>query len=167
MGAPAYPPVVRLQLSCSDCLEYERSFAPRFAAKGVFVTTERLRPIGAAVQLRIELLDQTVVFAGMAVVESHSSEGQRTGYVLRTGERGEAGRPSAPPPVVLPPERAATSRPGRSGPAVSLAAPLFSETGALADEDRAAAAPAAAPAPPDLWDSPVEFVRLKDMMVEE
>jgi hypothetical protein len=66
---------------------------------------------------------------------------------------------------VLPPERAATSRPGRSGPAVSLAAHLFSGTGEPADEDRVAAAPAAAPAPPDHWDSPVEFVRLQDMMV--
>ncbi len=74
-------PRVRLLLSCGDADEYWRSYAPRFAAEGAPIHSARLRPLGAEVNLIIELLDGRVMFDGLATVAAHLEVGG-PGFVL-------------------------------------------------------------------------------------
>lgn len=81
---PSAPlPVVRVRVSCADAQEYRRVRAPEFAARGVHVRSDRLRPVGARVRLRIELLDGSFGHDGEAIVARHVVTGSRPGYVLR------------------------------------------------------------------------------------
>ncbi len=83
MPEPASPPAVRLKIPCADAREFLDRFAPRFSAHGVFVPTERIRPVGSRIHLRIELRDGTVGASGEAMVTGHATEGTRRGMTLR------------------------------------------------------------------------------------
>lgn len=74
-------PRVRLLLACSDEQEYVRTYAPRFATEGAPIHTARLRPLGAEVNLVIELLDGRVMHTGTATVVAHLEVGG-PGYIL-------------------------------------------------------------------------------------
>jgi hypothetical protein len=82
-------PRVRLLLSCGDADEYQRTYAPRFAAEGAPIHTARLRPLGAEVNLVIELLDGQVMFDGLATVAAHLELGG-PGFVLALVPTAEA-----------------------------------------------------------------------------
>lgn len=81
MTAPATRPRVRLLLACGGPEEYAQAYARRFAEAGAPIHTARLRPIGAEVQLVIELLDGRVMFSGLATVVAHMELGG-PGYLL-------------------------------------------------------------------------------------
>jgi hypothetical protein len=74
-------PRVRLLLACGDAGDYARDYAPRFAVEGAPIHTARLRPLGAEVELVVELLDGRVMFEGLATVVAHLETGG-PGYVL-------------------------------------------------------------------------------------
>ncbi len=78
---PAGRPRVRLLVACADADDYARTYAPRFAADGAPIHTARLRPIGAEVNLVIELLAGRAMFDGLATVVAHLLTGG-PGYVL-------------------------------------------------------------------------------------
>jgi len=97
-------PVVLLRLSCADEAEFSRSYASRFASKGVFIPTSRLRPVGTRVRLKVELLDGTIASSLDAVVESLVNEdGKRPGYHLRVAEVGSGVAPPTGGEVPAPP----------------------------------------------------------------
>jgi hypothetical protein len=56
----AHLPVVRVRLPCADGAEFERRFGAA-AAQGISVPTARARPVGARVDLVIELRDGTAI----------------------------------------------------------------------------------------------------------
>jgi hypothetical protein len=144
-------PIVRLRLSCADEHEYRRKHAPLFARDGVFIRTDRIRPIGARVHLKIELLDRSFAYSGEAVVASQVNEGARLGFMLElagpAAERGparprssssellalpalpapDAATPSTPTPAPTPAPAAAPTPTAPPARASGLAELLFSE----------------------------------------
>jgi len=82
-------PRVRLLVACGDADEYARAYAPRFAADGAPIHSARLRPIGAEVNLVIELLDGRVMFDGLATVAAHLELGG-PGFILALVPAAEA-----------------------------------------------------------------------------
>jgi hypothetical protein len=87
-------PRVRLLLACADEAEYALHYAPRFAAEGAPIHTARLRPIGAEVNLVVELLDGRVMYTGTATVVAHLELGG-PGYLLALCPEAEAAAQSS------------------------------------------------------------------------
>jgi hypothetical protein len=85
MPDPAAPPVIRLRIPCKDEREFRDRFAPKYAARGVFVPTNRPRVIGTRLHLKIELKDGLIGVSGDAMVtgQTDSGPGGRPGMTLR------------------------------------------------------------------------------------
>jgi len=80
---PASLQAVRLKIPCADGREFLERFAPRYVTQGVFVPTERPRPVGSRIHLRVELRDGSVGASGEALVTGHVAEPARRGMTLR------------------------------------------------------------------------------------
>jgi hypothetical protein len=76
-------PAVRLKIPCADAREFRERFVPRYVAQGVFVPSERPRPVGSRIHLKIELRDGSVGASGEALVTGHVQEPARRGMTLR------------------------------------------------------------------------------------
>jgi hypothetical protein len=85
MPDPAAPPVIRLKIPCSDEREFRDRFAPKYVTSGIFVPTDRPRPIGTRLHLKIELRDGRIGVSGDAMVtgQTTSGPGGRPGMTLR------------------------------------------------------------------------------------
>lgn len=85
MPDPAAPPIVRLKIPCADEREFRERFAPKYVTSGIFVPTERPRPIGTRLHLKIELRDGRIGVSGDAMVtgQTTSGPGKRPGMTLR------------------------------------------------------------------------------------
>lgn len=82
-GRPSLP-VIRLKIPCHGEREFQERFAGRYAAAGVFVPTEKLRPPGSHVRLILEFRDGSGDHvSGEAVVTSHPTVSGRKGMKLR------------------------------------------------------------------------------------
>jgi hypothetical protein len=117
MSASSPPPVVRVRLPCSSLREYRATLASHHAVQGIFIPSgrSRPRPVGSRLQLKIELGDRTLAYAGAAVVVAVADAHGRPGLILNLEEVGGAARDGAIAAIELPARAgpAATAAPGR------------------------------------------------------
>lgn len=128
MTEPGSLPAVRLKIPCADAREFLDRYAPHYAARGVFVPTERPRPVGSRIHLKIELRDGNLGASGEALVAGHVAEPARHGMTLHLARLD----PDSPQFELSP---APGSRPAVT-PRPALAEDLFPEASAEAIADK-------------------------------
>jgi len=138
MPDPAAPPIVRLKIPCSDEREFRERFAPKYVTSGIFVPTERPRPIGTRLHLKIELRDGRIGVSGDAMVTGQTTSGpaKRPGMTLRlTGLHAGSIQFELSPVGGAGPSPASVARPsGAAGDPADEPAPLHEELFGPEDE---------------------------------
>lgn len=72
------PPAVhttRVVLACRDLGEFQQNFLPRYRKEGIFVATRYTLRVGDRIRVKVELLDNSIGYAGEAVVAALDQEG--------------------------------------------------------------------------------------------
>jgi hypothetical protein len=89
-------PLVRMTLACQNKDEFLRDFYDRYRSDGIFVPTERVRPVGERIRLRIEFLDCSVDYSSEAFIIAHEQNGSAFGMRLLLDPPEPAATPGRP-----------------------------------------------------------------------
>lgn len=131
MAEPATPSY-RLKLPCSDEREFRDKFLQKYVTRGVFVPSERPKPIGTRLKLKLEIRNGVVLVSGDGMVTSCTQPGGATKpgmtvrltalhpesiqFDLSPGGGAPATTPGpAPTPHAMPPKAPTASAPAPAG----------------------------------------------------
>jgi hypothetical protein len=139
MSEAAPLPSYRLKLPCADEREFRERFLQKYVSRGIFVPSERPKPVGTRLRLKLEIKGGAVLVSGDGMVTSVTQPGPnaKPGMTVRltalhpesiqfslspSGNAPPAPRPPATPPTAA---RPALSPPPLRAPAAppKLAAP--------------------------------------------
>jgi hypothetical protein len=92
--APVAPGVhnARVVLACRDQDEFRRGFLPRYRKDGIYVATRYAPRVGERIRIKVELLDNSIGYAGEAVVIALEQEGSCPGFRVLLGSAAEVGQ---------------------------------------------------------------------------
>lgn len=75
MTEPTAAPSYRLKLPCADEGEFREKFLQKYVSRGVFVPSERPRPVGTRIKLKLEIKGGRVLVSGDGMVTSVAMPG--------------------------------------------------------------------------------------------
>jgi hypothetical protein len=164
-------PSYRLKLPCSDEREFREKFVQKYVTRGVFVPSERPKPVGTRLKLKLEIRGGVVLVSGDGMVTSCTQPGgtAKPGMTVRlTMLHPESiqfdlspagGSPATTPSGGLAP---ASSKPQPPPPQAAVAKPVHSPPPvppALTPSPGHRAAPPPPPAPPQAPPPPAPSLR--------